>query len=399
MDNFLIGRQQILDQNLNTVAYEILFRGGEFDVSQPNEAYSATNQVLSDILLEIGLQNITGNAKAFINFTEQHLLDKTPLNLPKDRIVIEVLENVSVTPQLIQTIKEFSEKGFTIALDDFILTPEWKPLLKIADIIKLDILQMPMEKTLDLIEQLKPYNLILLAEKVETREEFQLLKNAGCVLFQDYFFNKPETIKSQRQNINKTALMELLSAVNQTDITFDDLGHIIGHDPHLTLKLLNYINSAFFSLPQPVDSIPHAISLLGITELKRWINILTLASITDKPTAILQNLLIRAKMCELFAEKMSLDSDELFLIGLLSGIDGLLDIELQKVLTQLPLDKKVIDAILYKQGEEGKILDFILCYERWEVPALELERWRPLGVSQFYLQSIEWSNQVLNHAY
>jgi len=337
MDNFLIGRQQILDKNLNTVAYEILFRGAEFDVSKPKEAYSATNQVLADIILEIGLQNITGNAKAFINFTEQHLLDKTPLNLPKERIVVEVLENVSVTPQLIQTLTELSEKGFTIALDDFILTPEWQPLLKITDIIKLDILQMPMAQTLELIEQLKPYNLTLLAEKVETREEFQILLDAGCELFQGYFFNKPETIKSQRQNINKTAMMDLLSAVNQTDISFDELGHIIGQDPHLTIKLLNYINSAFFSLPQPIDSIPYAISLLGITELKRWINILTLASLSDKPVAILQNLLVRARMCELFAEKMALDSDELFLIGLLSGIDGLLDTELQEILMQLPL--------------------------------------------------------------
>ncbi len=399
MDNFLIGRQQILDRNLNTVAYEILFRGDEFDVSRPNGAYSATSQVISDVLLEIGLQNITGNAKAFINFTEQHLLDKTPLNLPKERIVIEVLENVSVTPQLVNTLSEFSKKGFTIALDDFILTPEWRPLLEIADIIKLDILQMPMEQTLALIEQLKSYQLTLLAEKVETREEFQLLMDAGCELFQGYFFNKPETISSQRQNINKTALMKLLSAVNQSDMTYAKLGHIIGQDPHLTVKLLNYINSAFFSLPHPIDSIPHAISLLGVTELKRWINILTLASITDKPVAILQNLLIRAKMAELLAEKMSLDSDELFLIGLLSGIDGLMDRSLEDILPQLPLDKIVLDAILYKVGEAGRILDFILRYERWETSAAELEQYSPREITRFYLQSIEWSNQVLNHAH
>jgi EAL and modified HD-GYP domain-containing signal transduction protein len=399
MENFLIGRQQILDQNLNTVAYEILFRGANFDASQHNEAYSATRQVITDTLLEIGLQNITGNTKAFINFTEQHLLDKTPLILPKEHIVIEVLENVSVTPQLVNILSDFSKSGFTIALDDFVLTPEWEPLLEIADIIKLDILQMPMEQTLELIDQLKPYDLTLLAEKVETREDYNQLKDAGCELFQGYFFNKPETIRSKRQNINKHTLLELLSAVNQADISFTDLGHIIGQDPHLTVKLLNYINSAFFSLPNPVDSIPHAISLLGMTELKRWINILTLASVTDKPVAILQNLLIRAKMCELFAEKTSLDCDELFLIGLLSGIDGLLDRPLPEILAQLPLDQIVTNAILNKAGKAGKILNLVLNYEKWDIHSVEWDNYSANEITHFYLQSIEWSNQVLNHAH
>jgi EAL and modified HD-GYP domain-containing signal transduction protein len=399
MDNFLIGRQQILDSNLNTVAYEILFRGTEFDISKPNEAYSATNQVITDILLEIGLQNITGNAKAFINFTEQHLLDKIPCNLPKDRIVIEVLENVSITPQLVSIIKNYAENGFTIALDDFILSPEWKPLLEIANIIKLDILQMPMEKTLGLIEQLQPYNLTLLAEKVETREDYNQLKDAGCELFQGYFFNKPETIKAKRQDINQNSLLRLLATINKPDVSFDVLSQIISQDPHLTLKLLNYVNSSFFSFPQRINSIPHAVSVLGLNELKRWINILTLSSVSDKPVALMQNILVRAKMSELIAEKMSLDINTLFLNGLLSGIDALLDTELQEILKQLPLNEKIIDAILYKHGEEGKILDFVLRYERWENLALESESWLPADINQIYLQSIEWSNQVLNYSH
>ncbi len=399
MDNFLIGRQQILDSNLNTVAYEILFRGGDFDLSKPNEAYSATNQVITDVLLEIGLQNITGNAKAFINFTEQHLLDKIPCHLPKDRIVIEVLENVAITPQIISIIKGYADNGFTIALDDFILSPEWEPLLKIASIIKLDVLQMPMEQTLKLIEQLQPYKLTLLAEKVETQEDFHVLKNAGCKLFQGYFFNKPETIKAKRQDINQNSLLRLLATINQTDVSFDVLSQIISQDPHLTLKLLNYVNSSFFSFPQRINSIPHAVSVLGLNDLKRWINILTLSSVSDKPAALMQNILVRAKMSELIAEKMSLDINALFLIGLLSGIDALLDSELQAILNQLPLDEKIINAILYRHGEEGKILDFVLRYERWENLALESASWLPDDINQIYLQSIEWSNQVLNHSH
>jgi len=187
MKDFLIGRQQILDSNLNTFAYEILFRGKNFDLTDSAGATNATNQVITDTILEIGLNEIVGAHKAFINFTGQNILDKTPLLLPKDRIVIEVLESVHIDAVMINSLKELSNAGYTIALDDFVLTDEWRPLLNFADIIKLDIIASSLTETQRLIEELKPYKVTLLAEKIETHQEFEKLRSWGCSLFQAFF--------------------------------------------------------------------------------------------------------------------------------------------------------------------------------------------------------------------
>ena len=175
MADFIIGRQQIFDQKLNTYGYEILFRGQDFDLNHKDQAAQATNQIITDSILELGLNQIVGRHKAFINFTTQNILEKTPLNLPKDRIVIEVLENVAVDLRIINNLRELSHRGYTIALDDFVYADDWKPLLEFADIIKLDILEMGESNTRSMVEQLKPYKKKLLAEKVETYKEFQYL--------------------------------------------------------------------------------------------------------------------------------------------------------------------------------------------------------------------------------
>lgn len=165
MTDFLIGRQQILDRQLNTFAYEILFRGTDFDLNLKDGAANATKQVISDTLLEIGLNDLVGPHKAFINFTTQNILDKVPLHLPKDRIVVEVLESVAVDAEIVANLRELSQLGYTLALDDFVLAPEWLPLLEFADIIKIDVMADTLEATRTLIDQLRPYNLTLLAEK------------------------------------------------------------------------------------------------------------------------------------------------------------------------------------------------------------------------------------------
>ncbi len=396
MNDILVGRQQILDTKLDIYAYEILFRGTDFDLSQQEQAASATNQVITDTLLEIGLNEIVGSALAFINFTTQNLLEKTPLHLPKDRIVIEVLENVTITQQIIDHIRDFSRKGYKIALDDFILTPEWLPLLEFADIIKLDIMAMPLSETLQAIEKLKPYNLKLLAEKVETLEEYETLKKAGCELFQGFFFSKPNLVSGKRLGINQNASLKLMSIVNQADIGFDELTEVISQDIGLSYKLLHYINSAFFSLPVKIETIHHALTYLGMTEVKRWINILTLTSLSEKPLALIQNLLVRAKMCELLAPFYQQIPEHMFLMGMLSSIDSLLDIPLDEALAQLPLAEDIKQAILYKQGIAGDILTYILYYERWELSSINNHRNAPVDIGKIYIQSVAWSNQVLD---
>ena len=397
MSDFLIGRQQILDRNLDTYAYEILFRGQNYDLNQNDGATKATNQVITDSILEIGLNDIVGTSKAFINFTSQNILEKTPISLPKDRIVIEVLENVTVDLRIINNLRELHQLGYTIALDDFVYSEDWKPLLEIADIIKLDVLQMGLPETEKCIAKLQQYQGDLLAEKVETLEEFQALQNMGCIFFQGFFFSKPNIVAGKRLGINQTSAIRLLSIINQTDVDFTEITQIISQDVGLSYKLLHYINSAFFSLPNKIDTINHAITCLGLTEIKRWTNILTLASLSDKPQAVLLNSLIRAKMCEHLAEQVNENTEQFFLIGMFSCLDCFLDMPIDDALVQLPIAKDISDAILYKKSIAGEALQCVINYERWNLSCIAFQELDQELIGEAYLQSITWAKNVLGN--
>jgi len=396
MTDFIIGRQQIVDQKLNIFAYELLFRGRDFDLNHKEGATQATNQIITDSILELGLNNIVGPHKAFINFTTQNILDKTALKLPKDRIAIEVLESVEIDLSIINNLKELSGLGYTIALDDFVFSDEWEPLIELADIIKLDIMEMGETKTRKLIKQLKPYNVKLLAEKVETHDEFQYLRELGCDYFQGYFFNKPHVIAGKRIGINQTAAIRLLAVINNPDVEFEELSKTISKDLSLSYKLLHYMNSAFFALPNKISSIPHAISYLGLNEIRRWTNILTLSSLSNKPEIVLQNALIRGKMCELLAKLIGEQAEQFFLIGIFSSLDSILDIPLEDALKQLPLSSDILSGILYKEGVPGEALQCVINYEHWDVSAITFRGLDQKLIGDAYIESINWATDVLS---
>jgi len=398
MADFIIGRQQIFDQKLQIFGYEILFRGNDFDLNHKDEATQATNQVITDTILEIGLNTLVGQHKAFINFTTQNILKKTPLHLPKDRIVIEVLENIEINSSVISNLKELSKLGYTIALDDFVFSDEWTPLVEFADIIKLDILEMGEVKTQNLIEQLKPYNVKLLAEKVETHAEFQYLRQMGFDYFQGFFFNKPDTVAGNRIDINKTAAIRLLTLINNPNVEFEELTKIISIDVGLSHKLLHYINSAFFAVPNKVKSINHAITYLGMKEIKRWTNILMLASLSNKQEMVLQNALIRGKMCEQLANLVGeKQADQFFLIGILSSLDSILNIPLDEALSQLSLVDNIVSAILHKQGLAGEALLCVINYEQWNISEMSFSGLDQKIIGEAYIQSINWAKDLLGN--
>ncbi len=397
MADIIIGRQQIFDKKLNIYAYELLFRGNDFDLNQKDGATQATNQVITDTILELGLNTIVGSHKAFINFTTQNILDKTPLHLPKDRIVIEVLENVEIDSKIISNLKELSKLGYIIALDDFVFSDEWTPLVEFADIIKLDIMEMGEAKTRELIKRLRTYKVQLLAEKVETYAEYQYLLELGCDYFQGFFFNKPNVVSGKRISVNQTAAIQLLNTVNNPDVEFEDLNKIISVDVGLSYKLLHYINSAFFALPNKVSSINHAISYLGLKEIRRWINILTLASLSNKPEAVMQNALIRGKMCEELASLTGHKSDNFFLIGILSNLDSLLDIPLEEALSQLPLADDIVSAILRKEGLGGEALQCVISYEHWDISAISFKNVDQSTIGDTYIRCINWAKDIMSN--
>lgn len=397
MADILIGRQQILDHTLKTYAYELLFRGTDFDLNDPNGGTLATNQIITDTLLEVGLNNIVGQHKAFINFTTNNILEKTPLNLPKDRIVIEILENININARVIENVREFAKQGYTIALDDFVFSKGWEPLVAVADIIKLDIMATPMSEIRGLLKKLAPYKVKLLAEKVETEAEFNQLKQLGCDYFQGYFFSKPNLVAGKRIGVNQLSSIKLLTTINKVDVEFSEIVAVISQDAGLSYKLLHYINSSAFSLPNKINSIQHALSCLGLKEIRRWCNIITLASLSSKPVLVTENSLVCARMCERLGVLLKTNPEQCFLIGMLSHLDSILDITLEEALQHLPLDNEINDAILRKSGLNGEILQYVLDYENWQLSTLSFKNITAIQIREIYVEALAWTKDVLTN--
>lgn len=397
MTNFIIGRQQIFDKNLNISAYELFFRGNNFDPSDNREATLATHQVITDSILEMGLNNIVGKHKAFVNFTTQNILEKTPLNLPKERVVIEIMGNVNIDSDVMYNLREMSQKGYLISLDNFLLTHEHQKLLEFVDIIRLNVLAMGENRIREIITQLKFYDVKILVAKIETIEEYKYLQELGCDYFQGFFFNKPNLIAGKRIGSNQSEALRLLTIANNPDVEFDELVREISQNLSLSYKILCYINSASYLASIKIKSISQAIAYLGLDELKRWISLVVLSSLSNKPNYVVQNSLIRGKMCELLAklEKKNIAKhSEFFLIGILSSLDSILDISLEDAIEQLPLSDRIKDAILYHKGLGGEALSCVLNYEQGNFDEIAFNDVSQSAIGKAYIESISWARNV-----
>ncbi len=392
MTNYIIGRQPILGRDLQVHAYELLYRNGPLSGM---DGTAATQQIITDLLLEQGLSETVGTHKAFINLTRENLLNPILEALPKEQVVLEILEDVAIDDQLIAAVKSLSTQGYTIALDDFVFSPEWEPLIELANIIKLDLRVQTREQNSELIKRLKSRNVELLAEKVESYEEYEFFLNLGCDYFQGFFFCEPSLVKGTKLNSNQSATLRLLSEINNPDVLADDIAAVIQQDVGLSHKLLKYINSAFFSLSQKIESIKHAIVLLGLDEVKRWATLIAISDISDKPDQLLHLSLQRAKMSELLAaysgEK---DTSPYFLIGLFSTLDALLDLPMEEVLEKLNLSEQATEALISREGKAGIFLKNIIYYQKWELEEVEFDLDK---MSAIFHESLKWERELLSN--
>jgi EAL and modified HD-GYP domain-containing signal transduction protein len=398
MPNFLIGRQQILDRNMNVFAYELLFRDANGQGPQFTEATEASNRVIVDSLLEGGLDRIVGPHRAFINFTRENLLCGTAKLLPKDRVVIEVLESVEVDHELVQAVRELARSGYMIALDDFVFSDAWLPLIQVAHIIKLDILQLTTETSLRYISSLKKMSVRFLAEKVETHDQYAAYRELGCDYFQGFLFSRPHIIRGRRVGAGQHAVMRLLAEINRANVTFDDLVQSISLDVGLSYKLLRYINnSVMFRLPRKVESIRRAVLCLGMREVRRWANLVALASFPKMPKELIVMSLVRARMCELLAASSSRDElDEFFLTGLMSMLEQLTNVELKDILSDLPLPEEVVRALLLREGPLGDALRCAVNYECWNLDAVGFAGLTMAEIGQVYRDAVAWANDAVS---
>ena len=403
MEEAFIGRQAILDQQQKVYAYEILFRSGLKNAFDPTlDGNVATQSVMVGAMLEFGLKKLVSDKKAFINFTEQNLLNRAPKLLPPENVVVEILENVQPTSEIVEAVRELKAEGYKIALDDFVLLPGYEPLIEMADIIKVDFRITTDPEERQKLREILPSHVRLLAEKIETEEEFHQAMAFGYVLFQGYFFCKPAILRQKKLTSNALSRMRLLKEINRQNVDFASMTNVISSDTNLVHKLLTYINSAGIGLVNHVSNLKQATVLLGASGVKRWVTLISLQTFSeDKPPELFTLSLLRAKFCELIAGELKrpgLTQDAGFLIGMFSLLDVLLMLPMEEVLKEVALADDLNAALLGEDNDLRRILDLVIAYEKgdWDkvIACCEREHIPVDHLKPKYDAVLEWYNAL-----
>ncbi|MDG6778631.1 EAL domain-containing protein [Thiomicrorhabdus sp. zzn3] len=390
-----IGRQPILDREMNLFAYELLFRGSR----EQNQAVilggdSASAQVMLNAFGDIGLTDVVGDRKAFINFTESLLSPEYESFFPRKQMVIEVLEDVKVTPHLLKSIEALREMGFVIALDDYVFNPELEPLEALADIIKVDIMQVGPKPLIEHSAKLKDKGIQLLAEKVESNDQYEFCKRLGFDYFQGYFFAKPKIIEGKRLPTNKLGVLQLLASVYDPDVDMRKLSDLISRDVALSHKLLKFASSCA-KFDQEISSIHHAVMQFGLERLKSWTSMLVISGVDDKPLELFKTAFIRAKFCELVGSRIrDFSPDTYFTVGLFSSLEAVLDTEMAILLEQMKLSQHVKAALLGQEGNLGMALQTVCAIERGRTDFKRPAGLSGIELSTLYLEAMRIAEQV-----
>lgn len=394
-NSILLARQPIFDNDLNTYAYELLFRSDLSNESGVTEFNGdlATSQVINHTFMEFGIERVIGNKRGFINLTRAFLTGEIPIPFDNKQFVLEILEDIVIDEEIIEAVKNFSSQGFTIALDDFIYQDDLKPLIALADIIKIDLLALTEQELIEHVEILKQGNMKLLAEKVETEAQYQLCKQLGFDYYQGYFFCKPTIIDDKPLPDNKAAALRLLNSLQDPDSTIDEIESLISQDVSLSFKLLRCLNSAAFALPKKVESLRQGVVYLGLKTIKSWATIIAFSGIETSTSELMTTALIRAKMAELVAPMFNCDADTGFMAGLFSPLDAMLMKPMSVLLETLPMEEKIKTALDQFEGDLGTLLLFIISYEQGDLAVVPTNI-TIAELNQAYLTATEWANQL-----
>ncbi len=363
----IIARQPIFDLKRRLFAYELLYRGADNFSLANIGGDRATGSLLTSSFLTEGLERISDNKPCFVNFTEELLITDVAQNFPNGNIIVEILEDVHPTEQVIAVCKKLKESGYVLALDDFIYREDMLPLVELVDFIKLDFHSLSIEQICRTLEILSSYSVDFVAEKVETYDQFNEAKTLGFSYFQGYFFAKPELMRIKEMTTSKLTLLSLLFEINKKTISAEKLTEIISAEAFLSYKLLRFLNSAYFYLIKEIKSIGHAVAYLGENEIRRFVTLAIISEIaSSKPAELVRLAAVRARFCEQLsmASPLETDSNELFMLGLFSLLDAMLDCSMADAVGRIPLSNNVKLALHYQQGRISKFLEIAIAYER-----------------------------------
>ena len=399
-----VARQPILDRSQAVYAYELLYRSGWKNSYDGISSSRATTDVILNALLHIGMDQLVGGKLAFVNFDRELLLgDLTGLLMPS-RMVIEILETVTPDKEVVDRCRDLKKQGFKIALDDVTELEKVGELITVADFLKVDFRAAGHRQQESVAREAIKRSLCPLAEKVETTDEFQNAVKMGYTLAQGYFFARPKIIPGANIPPAKLALLRLLRESNKPELDLTRIEESLKREPALVYKLLRYLNSAAFAWEQPIDSIRHALALLGTDQIRKWVGLLALSALTDRsPASLTPVAIIRARFCELIAAAAGFEtrSSELFLFGMLSLFEAILRRPTQEIIEHIDLNEDIRNALLNQAqtGDTvGTIYSLVTAYETgaWEKVDQCAKR---LGVSRLalstaYADAVSWAEDL-----
>jgi len=396
MDNVFIARQPIYDVNNQLMGYELLYRADETNVAKFSDGKIASSHVILNGFMNIGFDGLVGSSLAFINITEDFILDTSLTPMFEKQTVLEILEDIKPTPEIIAGVKILKSKGYRIALDDFQFSPEYDELLNLTDFVKLDVIELSTEGIVRELEYLKKYKVKIIAEKVETPEMYVFCKESGFDYFQGFHFCKPQLIKHKNIPSNKLVVLNLLKELNKENFDFTEIEKALAQDATLTYKLLRYVNSAAFTQRKEIDSIREALALVGGDTIRKWTTLILMMQLTEgKPQALLITALVRARMCELLENTQKITNGTMFTVGLLSLLDALMDQPLVDILDELTLSIPVKLALLDYEGVSGEILMNVVLYEQGQWNDLVKHGVDATNYFACYMEAVKWADSTI----
>jgi c-di-GMP-related signal transduction protein len=392
-----VARQPIVDREEKVFGYELLFRDG-LETAFSGDTDEASRATLDRSLL-MGLDVLCDGRRAFVNCTRDTLLKGLVTLLPSAMTVVEILENVAPDPDVVAACRNLKEAGYLIALDDYVANDARAPLAEIADIIKVDMQLTTEEQRGVLIEKHGPWRCRMLAEKIETQGDFIRAREQGFVYFQGYFFRRPETLNTRDMPANRMNYLRLLQEVSRSELNVKELEKLIKSEASVCYRLLRYLNSAVFGLKSEVHSVRHALSMLGEREVRRWVRLVAAVGAGQEKTSdLVLSALVRGRFGEFLQPLVPHGESDLFLLGLLSLIDAMLEMSMADVLDRIPLDNETKAVLLGQPSLLRPVYQLMLAHEsgEWDAAA-EVSRSLHLDseeVASFYWRAQQWAREV-----
>jgi c-di-GMP phosphodiesterase len=397
MQEIYIARQPIYDRQLDLVAYELLYRDADYlrngkAVENPH----TSTELLINTFMELGLENIVGSNPAFIRMTRDYLRNDQRIPMTTEQVVLEVSVAEPPDEALCAGLKHIASNGYDIALDDFSYRPALLPLLQSATIVKLDLQALGKEKLAEQVKLCRQHKVMLMVKKVETHEELEFCKELGIDWFQGFFFCKPQLVSGKSRPANRAVLLRILSKLQDDNTSIEQLEKVIIQDTVLAYKLLRYLNSATYAFRREINSVREALMLIGTEQVKRWASLLIISSYqSDKPQELIATAMVRARMCELLAERSRnrIDPTQAFTVGLFSTLDALMDTPMEELLDTLSFSAAIKLALTDAEGELGHLLQQVLHYERGNWSELAINGFSSTDYAMAYLGAVQWVNE------